>query len=354
MGDVVGQDNYLSTAKAIGIILMVVGHTIDPNFVCRFIYMFHMPLFFFCSGYFYKTPNSLQEVGRFTLRRIRRLYFPYVKWGVFFLLLHNQFCSWHIYNPSIYGYYDYDDYLHRLKSLLFTMTGHEQLLDPFWFLKELFLASILICLLTFVFKKVESKFKDVAIWILLIVMAVITKPCELGLPVIWNLSLMFLSAFFVFSGYLYSKIEKTDYYSVLGGVLSFAFLCCAVLVWNDSLDMLWYNAESVLFFIPSAFIGIFMTFTIAYLLEPYSIKKIFYYLGKNTMIILVLHLLVFKFVSFLKIYVFGLSMERLSEKGTIIDNNEIFWFVYFLMGILIPLLYSELSRLIKKKMFNFL
>ena len=133
------KDNYLSTAKAIGIILMVVGHAISQNFAYRFIYMFHMPLFFFCSGYFFKVPSSLEGVGRFAIKRFKGLYWPFVKWGIFFLLFHNIFCAWNLYDSSYIYNYNSSEFFHRFKSLLLTMTGQEQLLDPFWFLKQLLL-----------------------------------------------------------------------------------------------------------------------------------------------------------------------------------------------------------------------
>ena len=42
------KNNFLSTAKGIGIILMVMGHSGVPGDIDKFIYQFHMPLFFFC------------------------------------------------------------------------------------------------------------------------------------------------------------------------------------------------------------------------------------------------------------------------------------------------------------------
>lgn len=40
------KNNYIAIAKALGIMLMVVGHSGCPDYLYRFIYMFHMPLFF--------------------------------------------------------------------------------------------------------------------------------------------------------------------------------------------------------------------------------------------------------------------------------------------------------------------
>lgn len=343
------RDNNISTVKAIGIVLMVLGHAIGQGFVCRFIYMFHMPLFFFCSGYFFKSPVSVKSVGRFTFNRFRGLYYPFVKWGVLFMLFHNLFCFWGLYDASLYGYYGISDYILRMKSLFFTMTGQEQLLDPFWFLKELLLASLLICVIKFAARKVNNIYMDLFIWIFLIIMTVVTKPGDLGLPIIWNLSIMFLSATFVFAGYLYRKIERVGSYSLTSFFLSFTFLVLAVWLWNDSLDMLWYNASSVLFYIPSALVGIFMIFSASYLIERYSFKKVLYYIGQNTLTILTWHLLVFKFVSLLKIYFYELPIHKLAEKGAISEYNEFFWVLYTLLGVTVPLVCNKFLQKISFK-----
>lgn len=41
---------YLDMAKGIGILFMIVGHTISLGWQKDLIYSFHMPLFFVCSG----------------------------------------------------------------------------------------------------------------------------------------------------------------------------------------------------------------------------------------------------------------------------------------------------------------
>ena len=51
------RNNFISIAKAIGIILMVVGHSGCPAIINSFLYIFHMPLFFILSGFFYKSKN---------------------------------------------------------------------------------------------------------------------------------------------------------------------------------------------------------------------------------------------------------------------------------------------------------
>lgn len=51
-------DDKISIAKALGIITVVIGHSTAPTNICMFISSFHMPLFFYLSGYFFKEENT--------------------------------------------------------------------------------------------------------------------------------------------------------------------------------------------------------------------------------------------------------------------------------------------------------
>ena len=77
----------ISIAKAIGIIFMVVGHVYDKeSWGVHYIYMFHMPLFFVLSGYFFKCPRTKKDMIAFVKKKIVGLYIPYLLWTIFFIL----------------------------------------------------------------------------------------------------------------------------------------------------------------------------------------------------------------------------------------------------------------------------
>ena len=75
---------FIDVAKAICIILVVVGHYIPANapgwYVALhdIIYTFHMPLFMFASGYVYIATKKDVAYGSFLLRKFRRLMVPYL------------------------------------------------------------------------------------------------------------------------------------------------------------------------------------------------------------------------------------------------------------------------------------
>ncbi len=74
--------DYIDYAKAIGIILVVIGHINEYNSPCKaWLYAFHMPLFFILSGMFLKPSNDFRA---FIDKRVRRLIVPFLIWGLIF------------------------------------------------------------------------------------------------------------------------------------------------------------------------------------------------------------------------------------------------------------------------------
>lgn len=59
--------------KGIAILVMIIGHSHIPSLMENFLYVWHMPLFFLVSGYFYKQRPETE----FYHRNIRQLLIPY-------------------------------------------------------------------------------------------------------------------------------------------------------------------------------------------------------------------------------------------------------------------------------------
>lgn len=81
---------WIDWLKSILISLVVVGHSIqfsdvsfERNWIFRFIYSFHMPLFFFVSGYLsFKSEFSIRELPR----KLKRLLLPFFSWAILLLI----------------------------------------------------------------------------------------------------------------------------------------------------------------------------------------------------------------------------------------------------------------------------
>lgn len=68
------RDDVMDTAKGIAIISIVLGHSLPNSIAKNILYSFHVPLFFFISGYF----QNSTDVKKIALKRLRQLSTPYL------------------------------------------------------------------------------------------------------------------------------------------------------------------------------------------------------------------------------------------------------------------------------------
>lgn len=87
--------NYISFLQFIGPILVIIGHAMNGleynsilNPIKEWIYIFHMPLFFFISGYLFGYKDGLKSKGykTFMKEKFWRLMFPYLVLNIIFII----------------------------------------------------------------------------------------------------------------------------------------------------------------------------------------------------------------------------------------------------------------------------
>ena len=72
------REDWIDNLKGIGIALVVLGHMKIPEPLGKLIFSFHMPLFFFISGYLFKGEFS----GRYVRGKIDHLIVPYIVYAL--------------------------------------------------------------------------------------------------------------------------------------------------------------------------------------------------------------------------------------------------------------------------------
>lgn len=134
------RNKQMDVLLCMGIVLVVLGHVGENSwrttlFNWFVIYSFHMPLFFFISGYFYK-PEREANYGRTLWYLVKKLVVPYYIWNA-------------IYAVVIFALKDAELVPFKidrsLKTFLLTpwMKGDQyQLNSPAWFMLTLFLIEV--------------------------------------------------------------------------------------------------------------------------------------------------------------------------------------------------------------------
>lgn len=356
------KNNYISIAKGLGITLMVMGHCGVPAPFDKLIYQFHMPLFFFCSGYFIKNITCKDNLFSFYYKRFKSIYIKFLLWSILFLLLHNVLYHINIYNniATFQGQHSYlytmPDYVHKAIKIAFSMNEHEQLVRSFWFLKQLFLSSIIVSSVLFIANiTTRSHHKHIGILVFFFLLSTISKYLNWSLPAIWDISLVSMSCTFYMAGYVFRAYNVLEYlyrtrYSLICIIISMIGLF--TLPWTNMLE---YTTITIIPFYIVAFSGIVFIINLSKTIEKSRVRKMLYYLGQNTMVIFALHMLCFKIGNLIKISVYNMPNWRLAEFQIIYDHNTWFWILYTIIGICMPLLVDYIMKqsIETKKIWNY-
>lgn len=348
------MNQTVSIAKGLGIILMVIGHSGCPILLKDFIYLFHMPLFYFASGYCFKSSYT-NEMNLFLWKKIKSLYFPFVKYAVLFLILHNLFRYLNLYNET-YGaegisrfYYSWDDTWNGLKNILFRFRTDEPLVGVFWFLKSLFVTNILFILLLFLTQKISQK-HDLRIVtglvFILFIAGLWLSAMNITLP--YSLNREFVTVGFFFAGFMSTKIKNSYFTNKI--ILTIAAALLVFFASFTHIDVGATQFASPLIFTIGSLIGCYLVWGCSFYLSRSRLNNMLIFIGNNTMHILVFHLLAFKLVSLAKIQIYDLSPQSLAMFPVIENNSTYGWIMYTLVGVAVPLAGFKLfSKIITHK-----
>jgi len=344
--------------KAIAIILVVIAHSAAPAYLSNFAYMVGVPAFFVLSGYFFKLDN-LDNTSDFVIRRTKTLYLPFIKWGVFFLILHNLFFEVGFLSES-YGNaqggvthpYNWTQAAQHLWSMVFNMSGYDSFMaGAFWFFRALFLANIAFI---FLFKATRQlgKFKTSTLQVVSVIVLAF-------LLALWQASM----------GLHITGVAQGGYRELMGIVLlGIGFLLRRADETPDS--SIWHNP--IIMLAASSVVLMILTFVypISMAAKPGSVLSVpiltvagtaaFIWLrglsefilqlpekytqwlqitGENSLYIFVFHLLAFKVASMIKVGVYQLDWAMVG--GHPVVQHELgdgFWLLYIFVGVVLPIL----------------
>lgn len=336
------HDKSISIAKGIGITLMVIGHTSCPDGLKNWLLSFHMPLFFFISGYLFNVKH-LDNFKIYLINKVRGYYVPFVKWSLIFLLLHNVLAYLNInnYNYSLNIYFD------RILRA-FTLRGSETLLGGYWFLIEMLLVSIMVY---WPIRAVHKYAKPDWSRNLCLIFAVLV--CLLATYFLGHTRVLFkirnvtwIACAFFFAGHLYKNLTFRP-----GTILS-ATLCISSIMASQLLGWnFWIDSYGLTVFHMTGFALVIIIGILGFSskISELRIGQVFDFIGMNTLVILTFHMLSFKVVSLYIIYRDSLPIEQLSDFPVIRNNNTFDWILYSIAGVVLPIIVSIALKNIKEK-----
>lgn len=359
------ESHIVTLTKAIGIVLMVIGHTIPKGHIAwEVIYTFHMPLFFTMSGYCFKE-KYLDDAKQFIVRKIKGIYVPFVAFSMVCLALHNVFCHLYIYEPT--WLYDWKNYLWETGRIVTRMHNAGGMFGTAWFLKELFCGNLIFYAMLKLVKLIGNRklvngnlngrlSAELATVIGLLVLTEIVAVFDLRIPYFCITSKSVKAAFFIAFGFLWKQRDwQLNKYAVwIGGVVSIV-----VVLLLDNAECLSIGTVRMTVRLVPAILGTMCVFELCRLIVESRKSIVGYmergleYVGQHTLSIVMLHMLAFKLVSYVLIRVYHLPIEQLASNDHVMyeytmSNVGIFC-LYVIVGTCLPLVCAWIGQHVKCK-----
>lgn len=269
-------------AKGFAIILVIIGHSLPPDTIlCKFIFLFHMPVFFFLSGYFLNFTKYENKFSNYFKNIMNRLFLPCV--FTFLLTLTKPFI----------------------------VTGISSIVHSLWFL----LCLICVKILLWTFLKITYKLKLYLFLKILLLLVFAQIGANLGqiirLPFSFDVALV--AVYISYIGYLtkeYNLIHKRKFFIIL---FPFAIFFGYIGLRFLGLDMnnRFYSHYPLLMIN----ISIIMSLMLIYfckIIEKIPVFNLFLaYLGINSLCIMIFHTVAYSTYSFIACFSIRLAVSIL-------------------------------------------
>lgn len=204
--------DYVDVFRGVGIVLMIMGHIGFGTIFDYWIHAFHMPMFFFVSGYFYQ--NRDISVIEFIKKKCRSLLIPYFTFAIF------HYCMWLCFNHS-------GIHLEPLQRIFFVNTTGDgiPIAGALWFLTALFWSDVIYFILN---KMIKNQMK-LSITVLIIAIAGNCLPNILAFRLPWAMDVAFVGIGIYHIACLLHKLEDNVHIHKVFHMNWFTIFCVALI-----------------------------------------------------------------------------------------------------------------------------
>lgn len=344
------RDKYIDILRGIGIISVVLGHSSNTDFywnqnidyLRRFVYVYHLAIFFFASGCLYKTKTTIN----YWRGIIKNQYLKFVITEFLSLTLIPFWVKLNVIEPL-----GHTEVIHRI-IYIFMFQSEGVLVGPMWFMTYFFIGSIIYHFcdkFVLLFPKSNYYLAKGSIAIVVSISGIILAFKGISLPfwIQYGMSIQFI----VFFGeYIYQnnakllKIFKNNYLFIPTAFI----IICLLLITGEQVEL----SKNLLFgywgYIPILIVGILFCTSFASVIEKFrTLSKIVSYFGQNSYWIMAFHFWGFKLIDGIIGMIYGEKVDVISITPFSFPYLRI---VYFMVGILFPIGLNWLCKTVCSKL----
>lgn len=350
------RNKSIDVARGIAIILMVYGHCIRGGYIHNFIYLFHMAIFIFISGYLFKNKIffDVRDLIVYLKNKIKKLYLFYLKYEVLFFILTNFFFMIGFYNNTFeYGskiIYPISSISYFIKQLFLIVLGmgREPFCGAFWFIISLIFIIFGYSIIKYVSNRqkiMNSKVcEKTAITICFIIGCFMQK--YMNIPRVSPAFTLMLIYDLGNEAYIHRfKIKFNNYIFTIISFISLIFLNNYGYISMNNNDF-----SNPIYFIVCSTLGIYLVLSVSKLIVSKTkyLSKFLEYLGKITLLIMAWHFIGFKIAMIIQFLILKIDFHYLAMLNGY-ENKNLWSILYIICGIGLPIVIDQLKKLYKCK-----
>lgn len=301
---------WIDILKGIGIILVVLGHSnwqfanaTQTMFIQKYIYSFHMPVFFFLSGYLF-VKDKYSNLKKFLFAKLKTLLLPYFIFSILSVVFNLILSLKHMGDPI-----NFKTVIIQMLYLKNTVVWNE----PLWFLVCLFVVEVMFYFIS----RIESKAKIVFILSLCSITGYSLSFVVNYFVLPWSIGIALIAiAFYGFGNF----IRGTEAGNKIASPNIFLFTICLVTsiviggFLNTIFTMYIYLYGNFFYLYIAAVAGIIVYIQLSLFISKYdAIRKGLEYFGQNSIVVLCTHYLVFA------------VLQRVKPLNSIFENLKIIY-----------------------------
>ena len=319
--------------KALGIISVVIGHVIPYPSVIRFVYSYHLALFFFVTGLQYHLDKYEKDPFSIVPSRLKSMWPSFFLYLTFFTLTNNLFVQLHLINNGTL-YSKSDCLLHIYNN--FTFLGGERLGGALWFVPVILLGTLIFTLLQYLCSVFLPKYKWQAILLgSLLIGAIALQLISKGFYLMLFGQTTFLLLPLITLGCLLAQ-KKIPYDKFFRGYIAvpcLAAIIYLVIIKQQYIELSDNMAAPPLTFYPISLCGIYLIGYLSTLIKKNNLLcRMFSFVGKYSFDIMALHFMVFKIID----VIVGLSLGHSPEVYSAFPSAyPHLWPVYIILSVLV-------------------
>lgn len=349
------RDNYIDVIKGIGIISIVIGHaswTIDiagcTLQIGPFVYLYHLAVFFFCTGYLYK--DNVTNFWEFVAKKLKGLMLPFMGYTVIYLIFRSLFIDMGILTGEKYNI---GKWFISLTNMI-TFNGVGEFLGAFWFLPVLFFAVVLYAavnyLTSFLQKRKLRELLRIICYAAFGIVGVYTT--ENGYGLLYNIQISYLMVPVMAVGHYFAvyKEKCSRWVNIAGLFLSFIILAGVLRADVGIIELSQFMIINRYLFYPVTFCGIYFCFCLGKIIcKNKRIENCFALAGRMSFDIMALHFLALKLVD----YVVCMVTNQREVMDAFPHSFDNIWMIYYIIGVGLPILmkkgYSRIKQYVSAK-----